>query len=40
MKYKSYNGEWKNNMQNGQGTLTFSDGRKITGEWKDNLFIK
>jgi len=31
-----YEGEWKDNMKNGQGTFTASDGEKYVGEWKDN----
>ena len=30
-----YEGEWKNGERNGQGTYTWSDGRKYEGEWKD-----
>ena len=28
-------GEFKDGMRNGQGTYTFSDGKKYVGEWKD-----
>ena len=30
-----YVGEWKDNKQNGQGTVTTPDGIKYEGEWKD-----
>ena len=32
---KSVVGEWKNGKYDGQGTYTWSDGRKYVGEWKD-----
>jgi hypothetical protein len=32
-----YEGEWKDGKRNGQGTLTYSDGRKFIGEFKDGL---
>jgi len=28
-------GEWKNNLRNGQGTVTYPDGGKYIGEFKD-----
>jgi len=32
-------GEWKNDMANGQGTLTTAKGDKLVGQWKDNNMI-
>jgi len=32
---RKYVGEWKNGMKNGQGTLTYPDGSKYVGEFKD-----
>ena len=29
-------GEWTDGKQNGQGTLTYSDGSKYEGEWKEH----
>ena len=34
----SYVGEWKGGMMNGEGTLTYRDGKNLTGIWKDNAF--
>lgn len=31
-----YVGEFKDDMADGQGTITWSDGNKYVGEWKDN----
>jgi hypothetical protein len=31
---KQYEGQWKEDMPSGKGTLTFYDGRKFVGEWK------
>ena len=31
-----YKGQVENGKPNGQGTYTWSDGRKYVGEWKDN----
>lgn len=33
-----YEGEWKNDMREGQGTQTFSTGEIYLGEWKQDLF--
>ena len=30
-----YVGNWKNGKPNGQGTETWSNGKKYEGEWKD-----
>jgi len=30
-----YEGEFKDGKYDGQGTYTWSDGRKYVGEWKD-----
>jgi len=35
----TYIGEFKNGKRNGQGTYTHLDGKKISGEWKDNEFV-
>ena len=32
-----YSGEIENDLPNGQGTLTESNGEKYEGEWKDGL---
>ena len=31
-----YMGMWKTGKKHGQGTLTLSDGEKMSGEWKEN----
>jgi len=31
----TYSGEFKYGLLNGQGTITYTDGSKRTGEWKD-----
>ena len=33
---KEYNGDWKSNMRNGQGTMLYHDGSVYKGGWKDN----
>lgn len=33
-----YIGEFENNMKNGQGCLTYRNGAKDDGEWKDDVF--
>ena len=33
-----YEGEWKRNMKNGRGKLTFDDGRSYEGQFVDDLF--
>ena len=32
---EKYEGEFQDGYRHGQGTYTFSDGRKYIGEWKD-----
>ncbi|HNI99692.1 MAG TPA: cytoplasmic protein, partial [Leptospiraceae bacterium] len=32
----SYTGEFKDNLMHGQGVFTYSDGRKISGEFRNN----
>ena len=32
-----YNGEFKNNLREGLGTLTFGSGERYQGGWKDDL---
>ena len=32
---KKYDGDWKDGKENGQGTLTWSNGSKYEGEWKN-----
>jgi hypothetical protein len=34
-----YEGNWKNNEYNGQGTFTYSSGKIITGIWKNSEYI-
>ena len=34
-----YKGQWENEKRNGHGTLTYPDGTKKTGEWKDGKFL-
>ena len=35
-----YNGQWENNdKSNGYGTMTYPDGTKKTGKWKDWKFL-
>ncbi len=33
----SYEGEWKNGIFNGQGTLSFADGSKLSGDFVDGI---
>ena len=33
---KIYNGEWKNNLRNGSGILTFLNNDIFVGNWLDN----
>ncbi|MDA8981487.1 hypothetical protein N9H18_02580 [Candidatus Thioglobus sp.] len=36
----SYEGEWLDDERNGQGIMIYSnDGRRLKGEFKDNVFI-
>jgi hypothetical protein len=35
----TYVGEFKNGKRNGHGTMTLRDGRKRSGEWKDDKFL-
>ena len=35
---EKYVGEFKDGLQNGQGTETWSDGSKYVGEWKDGKY--
>jgi hypothetical protein len=35
-----YEGQFRNNNYHGQGTYTYSDGRKISGLFQDGEFIK
>tara|TARA_B110000240_G_C13173407_1_gene314611 strand:- start:51 stop:299 length:249 start_codon:yes stop_codon:yes gene_type:complete len=37
---KKYICEWKNGEMDGQGTFTEIDGTILTGQWKNNKFIK
>ena len=32
----TYVGEFNDNARNGLGTFTYPDGKKLSGEWKDN----
>ena len=34
-----YEGEWANDLKNGQGRLSSSNGEYYNGEWKDDLKI-
>jgi hypothetical protein len=36
MDARHYDGEWKNNMQDGMGTFKYKDGRIYVGEFKEN----
>jgi hypothetical protein len=33
---EKYDGEWDNNMYNGEGTFVYTDGSKYEGQWRDN----
>ena len=37
--YRVYKGEWKNEKPNGLGVMTYPDGHKYVGEWKDGIYI-
>ena len=40
MKYANgmvYDGEWKNDLRHGFGVLTWPDGRKYEGDYKEGL---
>jgi hypothetical protein len=37
---EKYEGEFKDNKKHGQGTLTFLDGYKLIGEFKDGDFVR
>ena len=37
--YSVYEGEWANGYRNGQGTMTYADGRVESGTWKDGKFV-
>ena len=37
--YSVYEGEWVNGKRNGQGTMTYADGRVESGTWKDGEFV-
>ncbi len=37
---RTYEGEWKDGMMNGQGTLTEAGGRRQSGTWRDNKFVR
>ena len=32
--------QFKDDNRHGKGTLTFADGRKLIGEWKEGKFVK
>jgi len=34
---RMYIGEWKNDLQHGQGILTHPTGEKYVGQWKDDF---
>lgn len=36
--YSFYDGEWKNDMSNGKGVLTFYDSRRYLGDFKNNHY--
>ena len=35
-----YEGEWKDHLKNGQGTMTFANGDVYEGEWMDNKITR
>lgn len=37
--YSVYEGEWVKGKENGQGTMTYADGRVESGTWKDGEFV-
>ena len=37
--YSVYEGEWVKGKKNGQGTMTYADGRVESGTWKDGEFV-
>ena len=39
-KVKTYVGKWKNDLPNGQGTYTYSDGRVEKGIWENGNLIE
>lgn len=34
-----YEGQWRNNLKNGEGTFYYSDGRVRRGKWRDDLEV-
>jgi hypothetical protein len=36
---KVYEGEWKDDKMNGQGTMKHADGRRESGMWRDGAFV-
>ena len=34
-----YVGEWKDSKQDGEGTMTYADGRVLKGLWENRRFI-
>lgn len=36
-KRRNYIGQWENGKQNGEGTMTWTNGGVYEGEWKDGL---
>lgn len=34
-----YEGEWKDGIKSGQGTMTYADGTKESGQWENGKFV-
>jgi len=34
-----YKGEWRNGLQHGLGTITFTDGKSKKGKFENNIYI-
>lgn len=38
--YERHDGEWQNGKKNGKGTLTYKNGDRLEGEWKEDGYVK
>jgi len=38
--HSKYEGEFENDLQHGEGVMTYNDGRKVTGTWRDGRHVE